>query len=419
MILNPNPIESISIMNNNIAINNLGLCTPLGNAPEQVLTRLLKADISAMQWRDDLLFNANPSLVASIDDAQLLELPASLSHFDCRNNRILNTAADQLSRAVADAAARYGSDRIGVIIGTSTSGIAQGEAALKFHQQHEHFPPGFHYSQQELGTTAEFLQKKFALSGPCYTVSTACSSSAKVFATAKRLLKANLCDMVIVGGADSLCQLTLNGFNSLESVAKGHCNPFSPQRNGINIGEGAALFTLERGEGDIMLAGIGESADAHHISAPHPQGLGAIAAIAQALADANITPEQVDYINLHGTATLKNDAMESRALLAVFNQAIPSCSSTKPLVGHTLGAAGALEAAFCYLLLSPLNTANALPPHVWDGQQDPNDPKIPLVPMPDSDEVMHRNADKLRYIMSNSFAFGGSNASVIFSRKER
>jgi 3-oxoacyl-[acyl-carrier-protein] synthase I len=418
MILNPNPIEPKSIMNNNIAINNLGLCTPLGNAAEQVLTRLLKADTSAMQWRDDLLFNASPTLVASIDDAQLLEFPASLSHFDCRNNRLLNTAAEQISLAVEDAARRYGSDRIGVIIGTSTSGIAQGEAALKFRQQQGHFPGEFHYSKQELGTTAEFLQQKFALSGPCYTVSTACSSSAKVFGAAKRLLKANLCDMVIVGGVDSLCQLTLNGFNSLESVAKGHCNPFSPQRNGINIGEGAALFTLEKGEGDIMLAGIGESADAHHISAPHPQGLGAIAAIEQALADANITPQQVDYINLHGTATQKNDAMESRALLAVFNQAIPSCSSTKPLVGHTLGAAGAIEAAFCYLLLSPLNSANALPPHVWDGQQDGDDPVLPLVPTDDSSDTMRPEPNQLRYIMSNSFAFGGSNASVIFSRKE-
>tara|TARA_R110002033_G_scaffold58193_7_gene107426 strand:+ start:229 stop:1431 length:1203 start_codon:yes stop_codon:yes gene_type:complete len=399
-------------MNSRIAITHIGLCTPLGNSPEEVLPRLINGDVSAMQWRDNLLFNA-PTLVGCVDDKRLIAIADHLSLFACRNNRLLNTAAQQLIPAVEQAKQRFGADRIGVVLGTSTSGISKGEAALKYKLEHGNFPPSYHYSQQELGSTSEYLKQLFSLSGPCYTVSTACSSSAKVFASAQRLLNANLCDMVIVGGVDSLCQLTVNGFAALESVSKGHCNPFSRHRDGINIGEGAALFTLERGQSDVMLAGIGESADAHHISAPHPQGHGAIAAMQLALSAANISPQQINYVNLHGTATPKNDAMESRAINAVFNHLSPLCSSTKPLTGHTLGAAGAIEAAFCYLLLSPLNHSKRLPPHVWDGQFDDNDPQISLI-------HAHSNTGlrELNFIMSNSFAFGGSNASLIFCRKD-
>tara|TARA_R110001583_G_scaffold93190_2_gene235984 strand:+ start:5035 stop:6237 length:1203 start_codon:yes stop_codon:yes gene_type:complete len=399
-------------MNSRIAITHIGLCTPLGNSPEEVLPRLINGDVSAMQWRDNLLFYA-PTLVGCVDDKRLIAIADHLSLFACRNNRLLNTAAQQLIPAVEQAKQRFGADRIGVVLGTSTSGISKGEAALKYKLEHGNFPPSYHYSQQELGSTSEYLKQLFSLSGPCYTVSTACSSSAKVFASAQRLLNANLCDMVIVGGVDSLCQLTVNGFAALESVSKGHCNPFSRHRDGINIGEGAALFTLERGQSDVMLAGIGESADAHHISAPHPQGHGAIAAMQLALSAANISPQQINYVNLHGTATPKNDAMESRAINAVFNHLSPLCSSTKPLTGHTLGAAGAIEAAFCYLLLSPLNHSKRLPPHVWDGQFDDNDPQISLI-------NAHSNTGlrELNFIMSNSFAFGGSNASLIFCRKD-
>ena len=213
---------------------------------------------------------------------------------------------------------------------------------------------------------------------------------------------------MIVGGADSLCKLTLNGFHSLESVSKTHCQPFSRNRDGINIGEGAALFTLTLGEADWMLAGVGESSDAHHISSPHPEGEGAIAAIEMALKDAEIAPSQVGYVNLHGTATMKNDAMESRALLKVFGDQLPPVSSTKPLTGHALGAAGALEAAFSLLLLSALNQHQGLPPQVGDGLWDDDNPALPF--------VSKGQTQALDYVMSNSFAFGGSNASVIFSK---
>jgi len=391
-----------------IAISHIGLCTPLGQSQEQVLARLLQGDTGAMKLRDDLIPQCN-TLVGEVN-LPLPELPASLSSFNTRNNQLLLCAALQIVDRVTQAREQYGPERIGIILGTSTSGIAQGEEALTHKSKQGQLPSAYQYSQQELGNSSEFLRHLFKTCGPCYTVSTACSSSAKVFASARRLLQANLCDLVIVGGSDSLCRLTLNGFNSLESVAKGLCQPFSANRDGINIGEGAALFTLERGEAEVMLAGVGESSDAHHISAPHPEGRGAISAISTAIDDAGIDAKMISYINLHGTATRKNDAMESRALLQVFGNDIPPCSSTKPLIGHTLGAAGAIEAAFCYLLLCSLNTTQALPPQVWDGKQDPNDPCLPLV-------KQGQTAD-IKYIMSNSFAFGGSNASLIFCRKE-
>lgn len=391
-----------------IAISHLGLCTPLGQSQEQVLARLVTGDIGAMKLRDDLIPQSN-TLVGEVN-LPLPELPDSLAQFRTRNNQLLLCAALQIADRVAQARKLYGPGRIGIILGTSTSGIAQGEEALKHRAEQGSFPSDYQYSQQELGNGSDFLRQYFNTSGPCYTVSTACSSSAKVFASARRLLQADLCDLVIIGGSDSLCRLTLNGFNSLESVSKGQCQPFSASRDGINIGEGAALFTLERGEAEIMLAGIGESSDAHHISAPHPEGRGAISAIRAAIDDAGIGADKISYINLHGTATPKNDAMESRALQQVFGNQIPPCSSTKPLTGHTLGAAGAIEAAFCYLLLTSLNAAQALPPQLWDGKQDANDPSLPLV-------NKGQTAD-LNYIMSNSFAFGGSNASLIFCRKE-
>ncbi|WP_220768570.1 beta-ketoacyl-[acyl-carrier-protein] synthase family protein [Shewanella sp. MBTL60-007] len=404
-----------------IAITHLGLCCPLGQSHQVVLDNLLHASTTGMQWRDDLLFER--SVLVGQVDAKLPELPSALKRFDTRNNQLTLLIARQIEQAVEQAKARFSCERIGIVIGTSTSGIATGEAALSELKAHGEFPKEYDYAKQELGDTSQFLQAYFGLSGPCYTVSTACSSSAKVFASAKRLIDADVCDMVIVGGIDTLCKLTLNGFYSLESISNGHCQPFSINRDGINIGEGGALFTLEKvtlekvtldnaakdgEEKAIILSGIGESSDAHHISAPHPEGRGAINAMQAALNMAKLKPEQIDYLNLHGTATPKNDAMESRAVHQVFSNNLPACSSTKSLTGHTLGAAGAIEAAFCYLLLSDYNTQQQLPPQVWDGEQDPNDPSLTLV-----EKGQQAN---IRHVMSNSFAFGGSNASLILSR---
>ncbi len=394
-----------------IAISHLGLCTPLGLRPDTVLAKLTSGDIGAMTVRDDLIPEAK-TVVGEIS-AKLPEIPEHLASFNSRNNQLLLCAAEQIQDSVSLAVKKWGENRVGIIIGTSTSGISEGETALSIKDEMGRLPEHYHYAQQELGNGSDFLRHVFNTSGPCYTVSTACSSSAKVFASARRLLQADLCDMVIVGGSDSLCKLTLNGFSSLESVSKAHCQPFSANRDGINIGEGAALFTLERltsanNQCDVLLVGIGESSDAHHISAPHPEGRGAITAIETALADANISPSEIDYINLHGTATKKNDAMESRTIKHVFGPTPPPCSSTKPLTGHTLGAAGAIEAAFCYLLLSKHNSQQALPPQIWDGAQDPDDPILPL--------VTHGQHSSLHFTMSNSFAFGGSNASLILAK---
>ena len=214
---------------------------------------------------------------------------------------------------------------------------------------------------------------------------------------------------MLAGGADSLCRSTQAGFTALEAVSPERCNPFSKNRKGINLGEGAALFLVTReGRGPRLLGG-GESSDAHHVSAPQPEGLGAAASMRQALASSGLRADQIDYLNLHGTATTLNDAMEALAVAAVLGGAVP-CSSTKPLTGHALGAAGALEAAFCWLLLSEANSEGRLPPHIWDGEADEKLPRLAFVA---KDGRLGR---RLNNAMSNSFGFGGSNASVILGR---
>ncbi len=274
---------------------------------------------------------------------------------------------------------------------------------------HGVWPADYHYRQQEIGSPAEFLARFLELPGIAYTVSTACSSSAKTLGSARQLLELDLCDAVICGGSDSLCKLTLNGFTALEAMSSARCEPFAANRDGINIGEGAALFLMVKNEyGDgILLAGIGESSDAHHISAPHPDGIGAEAAMRAALADAGIDVHAIDYINLHGTATPLNDAMESAAVYRVFGENTP-CSSTKPLTGHTLGAAGATEAALCWLLLSDINSNRMLPAQINTATPDGTLAKIKLLR---TTETLP-NENILR-MLSNSFAFGGSNAAVI------
>ncbi len=225
-----------------------------------------------------------------------------------------------------------------------------------------------------------------------------------------------MCDAVICGGVDSLCRLTLNGFSALEAVAAERCQPFSVNRHGINIGEGAALFLMTRevlsgAATPITLLGGGASSDAHHISAPQPEGLGAQAAMTKALAAAGISADQVDYLNLHGTATSHNDAMESQAVQAIFPDGVP-CSSSKPMVGHCLGAAGALEAAFCWLTLSAYNPQQLLPPHLWDGQADPALPALNLLA-----PGTQLSNNRPRRLMSNSFAFGGNNISLLLGEE--
>ena len=269
----------------------------------------------------------------------------------------------------------------------------------------ERWPADFHYAQQEIGAPARFLARESGASGPAWTISTACSGGAKALASAARLLRAGIVDAVVAGGADSLCGFTIGGFSAQEAVSAQRCNPFSANRRGINIGEGAALFLMSREPGPVRLMGWGESSDAHHISAPDPRGHGATHAIGEALKRAGLCSGQIDYLNLHGTATRQNDAMESRVVAQLFGDHLPA-SSTKPLTGHALGAAGAIEAGLSWLALAR-NPENRLPPHWWDGEADPELPALNLV-------EPGRAADRpLRHALSTSFAFGGSNAALV------
>lgn len=323
-----------------------------------------------------------------------------------RNNALLLAALAQIRAQVEAAIERHGAQRIGIVLGTSTSGVAESEVALAALARDGAFPAGFHVEQQELGSPALMLAGLLGLAGPRYAVSTACSSSAKALASGARLIRAGLCDAVLVGGADALCGMTVAGFTALESVDPARCRPLSVTRRGINIGEGAALFLLSREPSPVRLSGYGESSDAHHISAPEPSGRGALAAMREALARAGLQPADIGYLNLHGTATPQNDAMESRAVAELFGLDLP-CSSTKPLTGHALGAAGAIEAAIAWLTVSG---DGRLPVHHFDGQRDPALPAIGLV------APGQRLPEAPRHVMSNSFAFGGNNASLILSR---
>ncbi len=388
-----------------IYLQEVGVVSALGAGKAELLTRLLACDSSGMVPYGPLLAGGS-TWVAPVR-SPLPELAAALAQFDCRNNRLLAAALDQIAAAVAAERERWGPRRVAVLMGTSTSGIANGEDAAESLARHGRMPEAYHYRQQEIGSVAEFAARYLGLTGLRYTISTACSSSAKVFAAALRLLAADRCDAVVVGGADSLCRLTLNGFDSLESLAREVCNPFSLNRKGINIGEGACVFVLTREPAAIRLCGVGESSDGYHISAPDPTGRGAEIALRAALEQAGVAPRDVGYVNLHGTATPKNDEMEAAVVARVLGCTTP-CASTKPLIGHTLGAAGAHELGICWVLLSDANAARQLPAHVWDGVRDPALEPIALV------EPGARWEREV--FVSNSFAFGGSNTTVAIGR---
>jgi 3-oxoacyl-[acyl-carrier-protein] synthase-1 len=385
-------------------LNALGLLCALGQGQQAVARALFAGDASGMRAEPGWV--AERALTVGAVRGELPALP-DLALPPSRNNQLLLAAALQIEAPLRAAITRYGATRVGVVLGTSTSGIEEASQSIAQYYHQGALPAHYHYAQQELVAPASFLAAWLGLDGPCYSISTACTSSARALLSAHRLLQQGLCDAVICGGVDSLCRLTLNGFSALEAVSAEPCNPFSRNRHGINIGEGAALFLMTKEPAPIALFGGGASSDAHHISAPHPQGLGAQAAMRSALASAGVAAEQIDYLNLHGTATTHNDAMESLATAAIFPAGVP-CSSSKPLTGHTLGAAGALEAAFCWLSLSEYNPDALLPPHLWDGQGEPELPALQLVA-----PGTRLNKAGGRRLMSNSFAFGGSNVSLI------
>jgi 3-oxoacyl-[acyl-carrier-protein] synthase-1 len=343
---------------------------------------------------------------------------AELGDFECRNNRLaqLGLTQDGFAPKVEEAIARHGAQRVGIFMGTSTAGILETELAYRRRNPRDgSLPDGFNYAKTHNPySLAAFVRAYFGLRGPAVSVSSACSSGAKVFGSARRMLETGLIDVALVGGVDTLCLTTLYGFNSLELLSPEPCKPFDVARNGISIGEAAAFALLERlpetnsqaklDDDAILLLGIGESSDAHHMSSPHPEGLGARLAMQQALTLAGLDAKAIDYINLHGTATPSNDAAESHAVRALFDR-VP-CSSTKGATGHTLGAAGALEAVIAALALrhqfvpAGINTTQA-------------DPALGL------DYILSSRDTDLSVVLSNSFGFGGTNCSLVFGRGER
>ncbi|EKA5636496.1 beta-ketoacyl-[acyl-carrier-protein] synthase family protein [Vibrio navarrensis] len=382
-----------------IYIHGCGFHSALGSTPEQIHQCLVLNRSEQMIVEPSLLNTQTATVVGKVTQP-LPDMPLQLTDYDTRNNRLALSALKQIAAQVEQAKQRFGSHRIAVIIGSSTSGIADGEIAYREKIESGAFPHSFHYRKQELGNVSDFVADYFALTGPSYAISTACSSSGRVFISAKRLLQTGMADAVIVGGVDTLCRLTLNGFNGLEALSNQHCQPFSADRDGINIGEAAAFMLLSLESSDVALLGCGDSSDAHHISAPHPEGNGAEEAMQKALLDAHLSAEDIGYINAHGTATPLNDSMESKAIYRVFGDKVP-VSSTKHLTGHTLGAASAVEAAIAWHILK-----YDLDLPQQGCQNKAEDIAIRLVETP--------TKLKKKAILSNSFAFGGNNIALIF-----
>ncbi|HET6655859.1 MAG TPA: beta-ketoacyl-[acyl-carrier-protein] synthase family protein [Gammaproteobacteria bacterium] len=387
-----------------VYLHALGIINALGDSVASVRAGLYAGSTNGMVSRADLIRGRETCV--GVVQGTLPAVGPEHAPYASRNIQILCAAIAQIRPQIDAAIAQFGADRIGIVLGSSTSGAAEGFEALTARLRQGAFPPGYDYRRQEMATPSEFLRHMLALGGPAWSVSTACTASAKAFSSGRRLLKTGLCDAVIVGGVDSLCRLTLNGFNALESIAGERCNPFSVNRDGINIGEGAAVFLMSREPGPVALLGVGESSDAYHISAPDPEGRGAETAMRMALADAGIDAGAVDYVNLHGTATVQNDLMESHVVDRVIGRSTP-CSSTKPLVGHALGAAGATETGFCWILLTEPDAAG-LPPHIWDGECDP---ALAPLRLSSPGEIA-----RCKVTLSNSFAFGGNNACLVLGR---
>ncbi len=386
-----------------IYISAIGMVNALGNSLDDIARQLTLGVAPGMQPRQGWLANGAEAMLGAVE-GELPAIPAHLAAHRSRNNQLLLAALSQIQHKVDEAISRYGAERVAVILGTSTSGLDEGDRFVSHYHDGER-DDNWHYYQQELGDPSRFLSQYLDLAGPAYTLSTACSSSARAIISGRRLIEAGLVDVAIVGGADSLSRMPVNGFNSLESFSTALCQPFARERCGITIGEAAGLLLLTREPQPLALLGVGESSDAWHISAPHPEGEGAIRAIRQALQDAGLAPSDIGYINLHGTATLLNDQIESKVINTLFGETTP-CSSTKHLTGHTLGAAGVTEAALSALILL---RGLALPPQ--DFRHATPDDSLPAC------GILHAPATLARpTILSNSFAFGGNNASLIIGR---
>lgn len=397
-------------MNSEVYLHPPGVLCALGDTLPDIRAALFSGVSPGMRMSD--AYSPGKKLSLGMVDATLPTTDFLPKTARSRNNALLLAAFARIEAEYRRLAAGLPSARIAVVLGTSTSGIAESEEAVRVWQQTGVWQEKYHYLQQELGSPAQALAQVLGIAGAAYTVSTACTSSAKALVSGVRLLNAGLADLVLAGGVDTLTRFTVAGFSALEAVSSERCLPFSQNRVGINIGEAAALFLMSREQPDtsdtpITLSGWGESSDGYHISAPDPSGAGAKLAIHAALQRANITADAIGYVNLHGTATQQNDAMESRVMAEIF-PGVPM-SSTKPFTGHALGAAGALEAAICWLTLT--DATHRLPPQLWDNVPDAALPPLHLV-APGT-----QSARPVSHALSTSFAFGGSNAALILERK--
>ena len=375
-------------------LTDLGISCALGRGKDEVARNAFSADASGMMrfedfvWKQTVVFG---------------KIRSDISNKDMRAKALLDIALDELSEKIESLKKEYDTSRLGIVLGSSNTGIDEAFMHIQKWLLTKEKPTEFDFEQIRLGTPAEYLQEKVKFEGPAYVVSTACSSSSKVFYSARALIENDICDAVLVGGVDSLCRFAMNGFYALDALSLQHTNPMSKNREGINLGEGVALFVMEKDKNGIYLAGIGESSDAYHLTSPDPSGAGAIKSMQKALEDAALNACDIDYINLHGTGTLHNDSMETLAVSNLFGKQT-LCASTKPLTGHTLGAAGALELALSWLMLKE----NRIIPHVYDGDYDDTLPDIRL--------ASGKENKVIKTILSNSFAFGGSNASVILRK---
>ncbi|MCW6030589.1 beta-ketoacyl-[acyl-carrier-protein] synthase family protein [Pantoea sp. JK] len=381
-----------------IYISAFGMVNALGNNLAQIAAQLQAGEAPGMQPRDGWLQYGKRCWLGEVQGALPL-IPAALAAHNTRNNQLLLAALAQMRPAVDAAIAQYGRERVAMVLGTSTSGVDEGD------RQVDDALPDYDYRMQELGDPSRFLAHYLELDGPAYTISTACSSSARAIISGQRLIDAGLADVALVGGADSLSRMPINGFASLDSLSERHCAPFSADRDGISIGEAAALLLLTREQQPLALLGCGESSDAWHMSAPHPKGIGAERAMLMALQQAGLQPQDVGYINLHGTATPLNDQVESAVIHRLFGDRVP-CSSTKHLTGHTLGAAGATEAALAALILQ-----QHLPLPPQDFSQLARDTSLPECGLITAPQPLARPV-----IASNSFAFGGNNTCLIVGK---
>lgn len=331
---------------------------------------------------------------------KLPELPPSIADYRTRTAQIASLLVSEIAPELRRARERYAPHRIAVLLGTSTAGAEATESAFKHYVAAGSLPDDYDvFKHHTYGAVLHVFRELSGARGPSFMVSTACTSSAKPLATASRLLDAGVIDAALVGGVDTLCEMTLMGFHSLDALSNERAKPFSSERRGLNIGEGGALLLVERsGDAMALLEGVGESSDAYHISAPHPEGLGAKLAMERALAFAGVEPSEVDHINAHGTGTQLNDKAESRAIVDLFGREIPVIS-TKGYTGHTLGAAGATEAIFSIMTL----LRGEIPASLFAG---------PVDPAVEARIVLENERSAPRRVLSNSFAFGGNNISV-------